>query len=118
MKRGRLTVADCNPRRERRRIIQRADLDDHRSIILAAGRNLRAADRAEISRHCIFQIAACELGRRPGGPRKPVSWYQQEVLRCAARDMLARAAMTLPLDQGSRGQGVTHGTAIASAGRG
>src|SRR6516164_2891478 len=114
VKRLLVTGVDRQLRREFCGIIERADLDhDHRRT--RPGRHMRTAFGTKFPRHGPFEVAAGKLLGRTLRVSEAISWYGEEHVGRATRDVLAFAAVALRLhDRLTLGR-IAHRPAITSA---
>src|ERR1700757_737125 len=112
----RLLVAgiDRHLRRELRRVVERADLDNHYRHPWP-GHHVRAALRTKLARYRLFEVAAGKLLRYALGVFEAIRRHGQKQIRRATTDVLTFAAVTLSHHDRLTFGKVAHSAAIASA---
>src|SRR5205814_4642064 len=96
-----------------RRIVQRSDHQNHRSQARPPRDHVCAAYRAELSRYGVSLIGPPIGLWRAFRVRESFCWHEHEQIRCAAREVLTRAAVALRSQNWLTLRNIPHSTAIA-----
>src|SRR5262247_370955 len=97
------------------RIVQRSDLQNHRSQAGPPRDHVCTANRAEFPRDGVGLVGPRVGLRRAFRVGESFCWHEHEQIRRAAREILTRAAVALRSQYWLTLRNITHRTAIAPA---
>src|SRR4051794_31783517 len=97
------------------RVVQRSDLQDHRSQAWPPRHHVCTANRAELSCYSVRLIGPAIGLRRAFRVRESLCGHEHEQIRCAAGEILTRAAVALRSQNWLTLRNIPHSTAIAPA---
>src|SRR5262245_60540594 len=98
-----------------RRVVQRSDLQNHRSQAGPPRHHVCTACRAEFPRYGVSLVGPRVALRRAFRVGESFCWHEHEQIRCPAREILARAAVALRSQDWLALRNVPHRPAIAPA---